>query len=250
MGLFLIAAGILGYIYFQGKKQTVSAAAPARARQTVSTIARQGFRQGKPGVTPGYANKGEGARAIYGTQSGAIVDQEVAKLQARIATTFDPQWKMRWTNALYRMQKQQSINNGEQPQGPVVMPRVTNYVNADNGVASAWTRTQFTYQDRFKRGTGVPSGASPVNPTRVLDQNDNGDQTAMATTLQQNGFKSVIYPRNWQAPVRNLTQEDQTAQGSKTPYNFAATPQTGPTNGIPQFKQVKRCYTGALQKGY
>lgn len=187
----------------QGTPTAGSPMSPGNARkvntQPISWYAAQGFAQGN-NASVWHQKRGEGNRAMAMPQTGVRkgygavggTDRVTADLQDRISSTFDPQWKMRWMLAFHRSKLQEDINAGREPSASLNVDRVSQEVNDDTGEASSFTRTQITYQDRFRRGK-PRIGAGP-NPTRQLDQEDPGDQTAMQTTLNPNGFKSVIYP--------------------------------------------------------
>lgn len=216
--------------------------------QQVSPQARQGFRQGNAQSVS--AKKTEGAAAIVSPQMKKITDDTTTDLQERVASSFDPEWNMRFNNALHRSRTQQQVNNGEKPAPgtPVVVPRVNPYVNNDSGPASSWTRRFFTYQARFKNSNAAPHNANPVNPARQLDQNDDGDQTAIPTvTTGPQGPKSVIYPRGWgNIPVRT---PQTIGKHGKRSNNYAKTPQHRPRPGVPNHTQIARNNQGAVKGG-
>jgi hypothetical protein len=247
--LIFLFAGLLGYLYLAAKKAAPPPSVNARTKtQPISWQAKQGFLVGQDELSPGYANRGEGSNIILQKQNALMTDRVEADLQDRLSKTFDPQWRMRWLNALHRVRLQQDINAGRAPSGPVNVDRTVLEVNNDGGEASGFTRCQFNYQDRFRRGLARP-GAYP-NAKRPLDQLDAGDQTSMQTPLNPNGYKSVIYPGDLDhIPVRDLEREYWSEDGRA--YNAGYTPTDEPSKlgGIPLFDQIKRWFTGATTAG-
>jgi hypothetical protein len=205
MLFILLALGGLAYLHYGVKKNPTSgevcSTSTSGARvQPISWQAAQGFAQGN-NMTPSQRHAWqESNRAVAqpqnkiqkGTNSAAGTDRILSDLLNKIASTFDPQWRMRYMNAYHRMTLQSQIDNGQAPTSDLNVDRTDPYVNDDTGEASGFTRTQITYQQRFTRGRVRP-GYGP-NATRVLDQEDPGDQTAIQTPLQPNGFKTIIYP--------------------------------------------------------
>lgn len=204
--IFLAALLWFGYSLKkqQGTPTAGSAVSPGNRRdvhaQPISYQAAQGFAQGNK-QSPGHNNRyTEGNRAIAQKQSkrtrgvagNAGTERVLADLADRIASTFDPQWKMRYMNAYHRMSLQLDVDNGRDPSASLNVDRTSQEVNDDTGEASGFTRTQITYQDRFRRGR--PRVGMGPNPHRPLDQADPGDTTALQTTLNPDGFKSIIYP--------------------------------------------------------
>lgn len=200
-GLLWLAFGLKKQ---QGTPTSGSPVSPGNQRkvhsQPISYQAAQGFAQGNA-QSPGYGkNYTEGNRAsaqkqlrkVRGTSGPGGTDRILADLLDRISSTFDPQWKMRYMNAYHRMSLQRDIDSGIAPQGDLNVDRTSQEVNDDTGQTSGFTRTQITYQQRFTRGR--PRAGVGPNPTRPLDQNDPGDSTTLQTTLNPDGFKSVIYP--------------------------------------------------------
>lgn len=186
----------------QGTPTSGSPVSPGNARkvnaQPISTFAAHTFAQGDK-TSPWHQHKGEGNRAIAQPQQPVRkgygvggTDRVTADLLDRIASTFDPQWKMRWMNAYHRSILQADVDAGREPSAALDVDRVSQEVNDDTGQTSGFTRTQITYQQRYTRGR--PRVNAGPNATRPLDQEDPGDQTAMQTPLQPDGFKSVIYP--------------------------------------------------------
>lgn len=248
MLLFIFMAG-LGYFYLAAKKSVPEPGVNAKTKtQPISWQAKQAYLVGEKDVTPGYSNRGEGSNIILQKQDPLLTDRVEADLQDRLSKTFDPQWRMRWLNALHRVRLQQDINAGRAPSGPVNVDRTVEEVNNDDGEASAFTRCQFNYQDRFRRGMARP-GAYP-NPKRPMDQLDAGDATSMQTPLNPNGWKSVIYPYDMSdIAVRDLEKEYWSEDGRA--YNPGYTPQDQPSDlaGIPLFEQIRRWFTGATTPG-
>jgi len=232
----------------QGTKDSGSTAPNNTApRQNISPQARQGFRQGNAQSVS--AKKTEGASAIVSPQSAKLIDDTLADLDDRIATSSDPEWNMRFLNAKHRISTQKNVNEGNPPPpgSSVVIPRVNEFVGNDSGPASGWTRKQFTWQRRFQRPIIQPINAAPVNPQRRLDQNDDADQTALVTvTTGPQGRKSVIYPRDWsEIPVQTA---DQKPKGKGKSYNYAKTPQPMPRQKFPRTLRLHATSGGARKE--
>ena len=201
----LLFFGGLAYLHFGVKKQTPTGNTGSSRERTVNSQpiswqASQGFAQGDEQSSGRGKRYTEGNRAVAQPQSGikkgvagnAGTQRVLADLQDRISSTFDPQWKMRYMNAYHRMVLQDDVDNGRAPRASLNVDRTSLEVNDDTGHTSGFTRTQITYQDRFRRGRAAP-GMGP-NATRALDQEDPGDQTSMQTATKPNGHKSIIYP--------------------------------------------------------
>jgi hypothetical protein len=252
MGVLFISVvgGIIAWMVTRPSTGTTGASTGAAGvtKQVISPQARQGFRQGN--AQSPSAKKGEGARAIASPQVSRITQDVSTDLSERAASSYDPEWNMRWLNALHRSRTQEAVNKGERPAPgtPVTLLRVNPYVNEDSGPASSWTRRFFTYQKRFEKPIEQPNAANAVNPARKLDQNDNADQTALVTPLTgPNGMKSVIYPSDWNnLPVRT---PQNIGRHGKSSYNYARTPQHMPRPGVPNHQQISRNFQGARKAG-
>jgi hypothetical protein len=200
--MIFVFFAMLAALHFGLKKQSTpqKAGAPSVPVQPISWQAAQGFAQGNASSTR-FRKAGEGNRAIAqaqpsvmkGTSSAAGTQRVMADLQDRLTKTFDPQWRMRYANAYHRMWLQNNIDQGQDPGADLNIDRTVEEVNNDTGQVSGFTRGLITYMQRFTRGK-PRMGAGP-NATRQLDQCDPGDQTTMQTTLNPEGFKSIIYPR-------------------------------------------------------
>lgn len=235
----------------QGNKDSTSTTPNTAPRQNISTQARQGFRQGNAQSVS--AKKTEGASAIVSPQSSKLINDTLADLNDRIQTSADPEWNMRFLNAKHRIVTQKNVNEGNPPPpgSSVVIPRVNEFVGNDSGPASGWTRKHITWQARFQNAAAPPSNAAPVNPRRKLDQNDDGDQTALVTvTTGPQGAKSVIYPSDWSG-MRVVSEEELQAhkKGRGRSYNYARTPQAAPRQKIPNHAQIARNQWGSVQEG-
>jgi hypothetical protein len=210
--LLLFAILGLAYLYFGRHGSATNSPAndsskPGSAQknnvilaQPISYQAVQGFAVGSQ-ESPSYRKRfTEGNRVnvqqqqlvLKGASSSAGTNRVVADLWDRLSSTFDPQWRMRYARAYHRMSLQKDVDEGRQPQGDLNVDRFTEEVNNDTGEASGFTRTQYTYQQRYTRGK-PRMGAGP-NAKRKLDQEDPGDTTNLQTTLNPNGQSSVIYP--------------------------------------------------------
>lgn len=252
MGAILLSVfgGIIAWMVTrnQGTTDSTSTAPKTAPRQNISSIARQGFRQGNAESVS--TKRTEGAAAIVGPQGSKIIDDTIADLNDRIDSATSPEWNMRFLNAKHRMVTQKNVNEGNPPPlgSSVVIPRVDPYVADDSGPASSFTRTQFTWQRRFRVNTPAPINAAPVNPQRRLDQNDDADQTAIVTlTTGPNGAKSVIYPRDW-SEIPRQTPDQRPEQGKRS-YNYAKTPQPMPRQKVPMHNQTVRNQWGSRKAG-
>jgi hypothetical protein len=202
MFFILLFFGGLAYVHFAAKKQTdeqsTGTANPNAKVQPISWFAAQGFAQGDASSVR-YGKRGEGNRAVATPQASVVKGSQSAGTQRvmldlleQLKRTHDPQWRMRFMNAYHRMSLQDDVDNGRRPKAALNVDRTAVEVNNDTGEASGFTRTQITYQQRYTRGR-PRMGAGP-NATRLIDQEDPGDTTALQTTLRPNGWKSVIYP--------------------------------------------------------
>jgi hypothetical protein len=193
--MIFVFFALLAGLYYGTKKFNP----PKVPVQPISWFAAQGFATGDPSSAR-YQKKGEGNRAIAqadrsihkGTQSGGT-QRVMADLQDRLNKTFDPQWRMRYMNAYHRMSLQDDVDNARAPKASLNVDRMVEEVNNDTGEVSGFTRVLITYMQRFTRGK--PRMGMGPNPRTQLDQCDPGDQTTLQTTLNPEGFKSIIYPR-------------------------------------------------------
>lgn len=252
MPFILLFFGGLGFLYLHSKKAAAAASSTPLTNpvaQPISWWAKQNYLQGQANKSPGYASEGEGSNIILQRQNDLLTNRVEADLMDRAAKTFDPAWKGRYLHALHRTRLQKDINAGNSPSGPVNIDRLTEEVNNDSGKASGFSRVQFSYQQRYTRGN-PRIGAGPM-PTRPLDQMDPGDQTAMQTTTNPNGFKSVIYPYNYEKfPFADLETTYWGPDGTAHNPGYTMTDkQFDKPAGIPLFDQIYRWFTGATRTG-
>lgn len=219
----LIIAGTLAYLVWAGRKAAPAKTPPTINRQEVSTVARDSFQQGQAGI-PGYGNKYRESEPIILTETQkTLLVTELANIQMRLSGTWDPTLRAQLGKAAYRIQLQLEGNQVDVVNNPVNLdnPVGPDWTD-DSGPVPAWVQAQMAGQARFT-GTDTPTNASPVQPTREINQDEPATNDNLYVATAPRGKGKVIFPRDWS----HLRVVPIPPPVSGIPLNSGYTPQTG-----------------------